>query len=100
MLKKLRYFTLFALSFCVLFSLALKAQDKTDEEIIRVDTNLVTVPVIVSDRQNRYISGLKAENFAVLKDGQQQNIEYFIAEESPIWFWIKFKTPRSNLSSN
>src|SRR5436190_21249632 len=95
MLKNIRYYLVFALSFCFLFSLAIKAQDKRDEEVIKVDTNLVTVPVIVSDRQNRYISGLKAENFTVFKDGEKQNIEYFVSEESPINVAILLDTSRS-----
>jgi len=95
MLKKIRCFTVFALSICFLFSLSFKAQEKRDEEVIKVDTNLVTVPVIVSDRRNRYISGLKAENFTVLKDGERQNIDYFIAEESPLNVAILLDTSRS-----
>ncbi|HVE57797.1 MAG TPA: VWA domain-containing protein [Pyrinomonadaceae bacterium] len=95
MLKNIRCFTVFALFCFCSFSLNAKAQDKTDEDVIKVDTNLVTVPVIVSDRQNRYIAGLKAENFTVFKDGQKQNIEYFIAEESPINVAILLDTSRS-----
>jgi len=95
MLKNIRCFTVCLLLFCFLLSFEAKAQDKTDEEVIKVDTNLVTIPVIVSDRQNRYIAGLKAENFTVLQDGQKQNIEYFIAEESPINVAILLDTSRS-----
>jgi len=80
MLKKIRFLPILVL----VLAFNSFAQEKPDDEVIKVDTNLVTVPVIVSDRQNRYISGLKAENFTVLKDGQKQTIEYFAAEESPI----------------
>jgi VWFA-related protein len=95
MLKKIRWFTVFALSIGFLFSSGSKAQDKTDDDIIKVDTNLVTIPVIVSDRQNRYISGLKAENFTISKDGEKQSIEYFIAEEAPLNVAILLDTSRS-----
>jgi Ca-activated chloride channel homolog len=95
MLKKIRCFTIFTLSICCLFAPALKAQVKTDDDVIKVDTNLVTIPVIVSDRQNRYISGLKAENFSVLKDGEEEEIAYFIAEEAPINVAILLDTSRS-----
>src|ERR1044071_4897368 len=91
MLKKIQCFFVF---FC-LFSVFVRAQNKTDEEVIKVDTNLVTVPVIVSDRRNRYISGLKAEDFTVFKDGQKQSIDYFAAEESPINVAILLDTSRS-----
>jgi Ca-activated chloride channel homolog len=95
MLKKIRCFAVFALLFCTLFSSDSKGQEKTDDEVIKVDTNLVTVPVIVSDRQNRYIAGLKAENFTVLRDGQKQQIDYFASEEAPINVAILLDTSRS-----
>lgn len=95
MLENIRCFTVYLLLLCFLLSFEAQAQGKTDEDVIKVDTNLVTVPVIVSDRQNRYIAGLKAENFTVFKDGQKQNIEYFIAEESPINIAILLDTSRS-----
>ncbi len=96
MLKNIQYsliLPLFLLS--ALFSFETRAQDKKDEDVIKIDTNLVTIPIIVSDRQNRYIAGLKAENFAVFRDGQKQNIEYFIAEEAPINVAILLDTSRS-----
>jgi hypothetical protein len=92
--KKIQWCAVFVLAGCFLFSSKLNAQNKPDDEVIKVDTNLVTVPVIVSDRRNRYISGLNAENFTVFKDGQKQTIEYFAAEESPIT--IKTERPRDD----
>lgn len=55
----------------------------TDDEVIKVDTNLVTVPVKVSDRSGRFIAGLKKENFQVLEDGIEQEIAYFSNIEEP-----------------
>lgn len=95
MLRNIRFFAVIALLFCFLWSPLINAQDKPDEEIIKVDTNLVTIPVIVSDRQNRYIAGLKAANFTVFKDDQKQTIEYFVAEESPVNIAILLDTSRS-----
>lgn len=91
MLKNIRSFVLFTLLCCSFVF----AQDKTDDEVIKVETNLVNVPVIVSDRNNRYVAGLKAENFTVLQDGQKQKIEYFVAEEAPISVAILLDTSRS-----
>jgi hypothetical protein len=90
MLKKIRYFAVFAVLPGILFTLRSNAQIKADDDVIKIDTNLVTVPAIVSDRQNRYIAGLKAENFTILKDGQKQNIEYFLAEELRKQYLIGF----------
>jgi VWFA-related protein len=55
----------------------------SDDEVIKVDTNLVTVPVKVSDRSGRFIAGLKKENFQVLEDGIEQEIAYFSNVEEP-----------------
>lgn len=91
MLKIFRNFILFALLFC----LPSFAQDKKNDDVIKVETNLVNVPVIVSDRNNRYLAGLKAADFTVFQDGQKQKIEYFAAEESPINVAILLDTSRS-----
>ena len=55
----------------------------TDDEIISVNTNLVTVPVKVSDRSGRLIAGLKKEDFKVFEDDVEQEITYFSNEEQP-----------------
>lgn len=54
-----------------------------DDEIIKVETNLVTIPVSVLDRNGRFISGLKKEDFQIFEDGVQQQVEYFASLESP-----------------
>src|SRR5262245_49357830 len=59
-------------------------QVRAQEEVIKVDTTLVTVPVVVSDRQGRYVPGLKASDFTVFKDGVQQKIEFFASTEERI----------------
>jgi VWFA-related protein len=59
------------------------SQDRSDE-IIRVETSLVNIPVIVSDRQNRYVPGLTAANFKVYQDGAEQKIEVFNNEDAPM----------------
>jgi Ca-activated chloride channel homolog len=55
----------------------------TDDEIINVDTNLVTIPVKVLDRGGRFISGLKKGDFKVWEDDVEQEIEYFSNVEEP-----------------
>ncbi|MGH9769068.1 MAG: VWA domain-containing protein [Blastocatellia bacterium] len=60
-------------------------QDKKDEmETIRLDTDLVSVDVIVTDRNgNRSSMGLKASDFAVHEDGVRQTISSFSATDVP-----------------
>lgn len=62
------------------------AEDETateSGETIAVDTRLVTMPVRVLDRKNRFIGGLERQNFTVLENNVVQNIEHFQNEEQP-----------------
>jgi len=52
-------------------------------EIIKVETNLVTMPVSVLDRDGRFISGLQKNDFQIFENGAPQKIEYFQSVETP-----------------
>ena len=54
-----------------------------DDEVIKVETNLVTLPVTVLDRDGRFVTGLQQNDFSVFEDGVQQKIEYFASLEQP-----------------
>ncbi len=54
-----------------------------DDEVIKIETSLVTLPVSVLDREGRFIAGLRKENFQIFEDGVQQPIEYFASVEQP-----------------
>ncbi len=56
---------------------------ETDDDIISVDTTLVTIPVRVLDRNGRFISGLKQEDFKVFEDKNEEEIAYFSNEQNP-----------------
>jgi VWFA-related protein len=76
------------------------AADPTPEEvdendIVRVDTMLVTVPVSVLDRQGRFIPGLKSEDFTLLENGEQQSIAYFETAEKPFTVALLLDTSAS-----
>lgn len=76
------------------------AADPTPEEvdendIVRVDTMLVTVPVSVLDRQGRFIPGLKREDFTLLENGEQQPIAYFETAEKPFTVALLLDTSAS-----
>jgi Ca-activated chloride channel homolog len=60
-----------------------EAEVTTDDDVITVETNLITLPVSVLDRDGRFISGLKQSDFQVFEDGQTQQIEYFASIEQP-----------------
>jgi len=54
-----------------------------DNEIIKVETNLVTMPVSVLDRDGRFVGGLQQRDFQVFENGVSQKIEYFASVERP-----------------
>lgn len=58
-------------------------QSVTDDDIVRISTTLVTVPVGVMDRQGRFVPDLRAEQFHLYEDGVEQKIAYFESAEKP-----------------
>src|SRR5687768_8847787 len=60
------------------------ASEEVDEgDVVRVDTQLVSVPAVVTDSAGRPLSGLKPENFRIVEDGQPQTIANFGTVETP-----------------
>src|SRR5215212_55830 len=61
-----------------------KASDEVDEgDVVRVDTQLVSIPAVVTDSAGRPLSGLRPENFRLTEDGQPQAIANFGTAETP-----------------
>ena len=54
-----------------------------DDEILRVETNLIAVPVGVRDKSGRYVADLNRENFRLSEDGIEQEIEFFEGNNAP-----------------
>lgn len=54
-----------------------------DDEVIRIDTNFVTLPVSVLDRDGRFIAGLRDRDFKIFENGEEQRVEYFASVETP-----------------
>ena len=49
-----------------------------DDDVVRIETSLVTSDVLVTDRQGRPIRDLKATDFAISEDGVPQQIGHFV----------------------
>ena len=60
------------------------SQKASNDDTIKVRTTLVSVPAVVSDRQERYIAGLKAADFKLYEDGIEQSISFFETTEEPL----------------
>lgn len=56
---------------------------EVDDEIIRVETNLVTFPVSVLDRNGRFVSGLNKQDFQIFENGVEQKVDSFASVEQP-----------------
>lgn len=57
---------------------------------IRVDVNLVLVPVTVTDPMNRLVTGLDRKNFSVYENNSLQKIRTFSCEDAPVSIGIIF----------
>lgn len=63
--------------------------------LLRVDANLVQVPVTVLDRNGRRVQGLTRDQFRVLEDNIPQEIVSFQTEDVPISVGLVFDTSGS-----
>ena len=61
----------------LLTTLTVQSQEPQTVDTISIDTNLISVPVIVSDRDNRYVPDLKIDSFHLFDNQIEQKITYF-----------------------
>ncbi len=54
-----------------------------ENEIIKIETNLITMPVSVLDRDGRFVSGLDQKDFRIFENGVEQKVDYFQSVEQP-----------------
>lgn len=59
------------------------ARNDGQDDVERVETNLITIPASVMDRAGRYITDLKKEDFQIFEDGVEQEIAIFAPVEQP-----------------
>jgi VWFA-related protein len=55
-----------------------------------VDSTLVLIPVTVTDRLNRFVLGLRQQDFHLLEDGIEQTIAHFSGEDVPLSVGLVF----------
>ena len=66
-----------------------------ENDVIKVNTELVTLNVRVIDRNNRPINNLRQSDFHVFEDGVAQPVESFSREEVPISYGLAVDTSGS-----
>jgi Ca-activated chloride channel family protein len=65
------------------FNFPSRAQNLQDDEVVRVETDLVVLNVVATNGAGEYVHGLERANFKVYEDGQEQPITNFSREETP-----------------
>lgn len=58
--------------------------DVPSDPVFRTGVDLVALSVVVTDPQQRFVSGLSADDFAVYEDGVQQDVSFFAAAAVPL----------------
>jgi Ca-activated chloride channel homolog len=80
----------FAAGALALFSGPAPAQKHSPEPTFRADTNLVVIPVAVTDTLNRFILGLQKTDFHLFEDGVEQDVAHFSGEDAPLSIGLVF----------
>jgi Ca-activated chloride channel homolog len=68
------------------------------EEVIKVDTQLVEVPVVITDKTGKPILNLKQNNFTIYEDGKSQEILDFSTTSAPFEVALLLDTSGSTRS--
>jgi VWFA-related protein len=58
--------------------------------VFKAHTDLVLIPVTVTDTLNRFVLGLQKEDFQLSEDGVQQNVTLFSGEDAPLSVGVIF----------
>ena len=58
-------------------------KEQEPEDVIRVDTDLVSVDVTAFDADGRPVRNLRQEDFKIISDGEEQPISFFQLEKRP-----------------
>lgn len=74
------------------------AEEVDDGETVRVETQLISVPVSVTDKSGRPVSKLKAENFKIYEDNRPQVISTFTTTDVPFEVTLMLDTSGSTRS--
>ena len=68
----------------LLLGSSLFALAQSQAPVFKVDTNLQSIAVQVTDKHGNHVHGLAASDFTLLEDGRPQKIAFFAAESEPI----------------
>src|SRR2546426_1661676 len=58
-------------------------EEVSEGDVVRVETQLVSVPAVVTDKVGHPLAGLRADNFVLLEDGKPQRVTNFAMTDAP-----------------
>ena len=64
--------------------------DRSPEANFHSSTNLVVIPVSVTDSSNRFVLGLEKGDFQIFDDGAEQEVAHFSGEDAPLSVGVAF----------
>ncbi|HEY0458113.1 MAG TPA: VWA domain-containing protein [Pyrinomonadaceae bacterium] len=97
-MKAARFILLLICVSGLIVNLRAQTDKKDDDEPIRVDTQLVDVPFIVTDKGGKPVLNLKQNNFIIYEDGKKQDIAEFAATNAPFEVALLLDTSGSTRS--
>jgi Ca-activated chloride channel homolog len=84
-----------AVIFIISLSALLFSQTPATAPSFRADSNLVVIPVSVTDPVNRFVLGLRKQDFKLFDNGVEQPIAHFSGEDVPLSIGLAFDTSAS-----
>lgn len=70
-------------------------QKLSEDDVVRVITNLVTIPISVRADNGTYLFDLRKEEFRIYEDGVEQEIAHFASVEQPFYVVLLIDTSSS-----
>ncbi len=70
-------------------------EEVDSNDVVRVNTTLVTIPVSVMERDGRYVPNLHKEDFRLWEDGVEQQIAFFATVDKPFSLVLMLDTSSS-----
>ena len=73
-------------------------EEVSENDVVRVDTQLITVPVVVRDQEGRPVTGLTASSFQLYEDDLAQRVATFATSDAPFEVALVLDTSGSTRS--
>src|SRR5215468_5270730 len=80
-----------------------KEQKKQDEPLLRIETELVQIDIVVTDKQGKLVRDLKRVDFELFEDGKKQEVTHFAvgtAAQPAKWLAVEKKKPSDKSSAD